>query len=406
VSPPNPSFPPPARFGWIHPRCFLGGIVFGLGVLALVGWKLSRTDYHPGFVRFHSMISPEGNYYPTLDEMCAIARAKCRPGQVLVIVGGNSILLGVWQRAEDVWTRRLQELLGDRYCVVNFAFRGGSPTDGGAVVAEALRREFPRQILIVNEAAVTNVESFGHGPYRYIFWQGYFGGRLMDAPKREARIREYLRDYPEQRLPILETRISTWFDAALHYHDFWNWVTVECFGTVPSYREQYFPYFLRPRRVYPDPEVDGTDPAYRDHHYPLSSLDAEMRIMRGLSVYYHREPSGRWVLSERSTSDLAMYSDEAFPEPLKKRTLVLICGSSPYYRRLLTDDERAMVRQTYADTVATWRRVGYPAMDYGWDFTAEDFGDRTHLTKLGGWKLAAQVAPEVSAMAKRLGYLK
>ena len=406
MSAPIASFPPPARFGWIRPRWFLCGFALGIGALALCGWKISRTDYHPHFVRFHSLISPEGNYYPSLNEMCAIARAKCRPDQVLVIVGGNSILLGVWQRAEDVWSRRLQDLLGDRYCVINFAFRGGCPTDGGAVVAEALRREFPRQILIVNEAPVTNVESFGHEPYRYIFWQGYFGGKLLDAPLREARIREYLRDYPEQRLPILETRISTWFDAVFHYHDLWNWVTFRYFGTVPSYREPYFPHFLRPRCEYADPEVDGTDPIYEDRHYPLSSLDAEMRIMRGLSVYYHQEPGGRWVLSRRSSSDLAMYCGEAFPAPLKKRTLVLISGSSPYYLRLLTDNERAMARQTFVDTVESWRRAGYPAMDYGWDYTAEDFGDRTHLTKLGGWKLATQVAPEISALANRLGYFR
>jgi hypothetical protein len=406
VNPPTPHFPPPARYGWIRPRWFLIGLAVGLGSLAWSGWKISRTDYHPGFTRFHSLISPEGNYYPTLDEMCAIVRAKCRPDQILVIVGGNSILLGVWQRGEDIWSKRLQELLGDRFCVINFAFRGGSPTDGGAVVAEALRREFPRQILIINEAPVTNVESFGHGPYRYIFWQAYFGGKLMDAAPREKQVREYLRDNPDQRLPVLETRISIWFDSALHYHDFWNWITFKYFGTVPSYREEYFPHFLRPRRVYPDPEVDGTDPVYLEHHYPVSALDAEMRIMRGLSAFYHREADGRWVLSERSTSDLAMYSNEAFPAPLKRRTLVLISGNSPYYRRLLTEGERAMVRQTFVDTVGIWRRVGYPAMDYGWDYNADDFGDRTHLTKLGGWKLAAQVAPEVSALAERLGYFR
>ena len=111
--------------------------------------------------------------------MSAIVRSKCRPDQVLVIVGGNSILFGVWQRDVDVWSKRLQELLGDRYCVINFALRGGTPTDGGAVVAEALRKEFPRQILIVNEAAVTGVEPFGREAYRYLVWQGYFGGKFL-----------------------------------------------------------------------------------------------------------------------------------------------------------------------------------------------------------------------------------
>jgi len=406
MSSPEASFPPPARYGWIRPRWFLGGLVFGLGALAWWGWRISRTDYHPGFVRFHQLISPEANYYPTLDEMSAIVRSKCRPDQVLVIVGGNSILFGVWQRDVDVWSKRLQELLGDRYCVINFALRGGTPTDGGAVVAEALRKEFPRQILIVNEAAVTGVEPFGREAYRYLVWQGYFGGKFLDSAPREARIRELVRFFPGQRLPFLEARISVWFDDILHYHDLWNWVTFEYFGTVPSNLQQYFPRFLRPRRKYPDPEIDGTDPQYEDRHYPPASLEAEMRVMRGLGAYYHREPDGGWVLSPVARADVANRCDEAFPAPLKQRTLILVSGSSPYYRRLLTRDEAAMVRQAYRDTVDIWRQTGYPAIDYGWDFNAADFGDRTHLTKFGGWKLAAQVAPEVGAIARKLGYLR
>lgn len=406
MSSPQPSFPPPARYGWIRPRWFFVGLILGLGSLALLGWRVSRTDYHPGFVRFHQVISPEASYYPSLDEMSAIVRARCRPDQVLVIVGGNSILLGVWQREADVWSRRLQDLLGDRYCVVNFAFRGGSPTDGGAVVAEALRREFPRQILIVNEAPVTGVESFGREPYRFLFWQAYFGGMLSDFPQREARIRELVKYFPGQRTLVAEARAGVWLDDAFHYHALWNWISYEHFGTVPWFLEPYFPLFLTPRRKFADPEVDGTDPKFSVLHYPLSSNDMERRVILGLGVYYHREADGRWLLSPIARADVANRCDEAFPTPLKPRTLVLISGSSPYYRAMLTAEEASMVHQAYSDTLDIWRTAGYPAMDYGWDFTAADFGDRTHLTKLGGWKLAARVAPEVKAIAERLGYLR
>src|SRR5271157_686214 len=144
--------PSPTPLPWMRAEWFLLGLLLGFGALSWLGWRAGRTDYHPGYARIHPAISPEMNYYPTLNEMTAIVRQRCRRDQVLVIVGGNSILEGVWQPVGDLWSARLQELLGDRYCVVNFAFRGGSPTDGGAVVAEALREEFPRQILIVNEA--------------------------------------------------------------------------------------------------------------------------------------------------------------------------------------------------------------------------------------------------------------
>jgi hypothetical protein len=380
--------------------------MLGLGSLALLGWRVSRTDYHTGYVRFHQYMSPESSYYPSLDEMSAIVRAKCRHDQVLVIVGGNSILFGVWQREVDVWSRRLQDLLGDRYCVINFAFRGGSPTDGGAVVAEAMRREYPRQILIANEAPVSGVESFGRESYRFLFWQAYFEGRLIDFPEREARIRELVRFFPGQRASFEEARAGVWLDEAFHYRALWNWISYQHFGTIPWFRAPYFPLYLTPRRKFADPEVDGTDPQFNELHYPLSSNDVERRVILGLGVYYIRAADGRWLLSPIARKDVANRCDEAFPTPLKARTLVLISGSSPYYRAMLTAEETSMVRQAYRDTVDIWRTSGYPAMEYGWDFTSADFGDRTHLTKLGGWKLAAQVAPEVRGIAEKLGYLR
>lgn len=406
MSDPVPSLSPTARYGWIRPRWFLAGLGLGLAGLSVFGWRIGRTDYHPGFVRFHSMLSPEGAYYPTLNEMKAIVRGKCSPGQILVIVGGNSILLGVWQPEAEVWSRRLQELLGDRYCVVNLAFRGAAPTDAAAVVAESLRKEFPRQVLIVNEAPITAVGAFGHDPYRYVFWQGYYTGQLLEAPARDRRIREEIAGDKVLRGDLREVRFSIYADVLLHYRDLWNWVTYRYFGTTASYRETHFPDYLRPRRIYPDPEIDATDPKNLELEYRPESLDAEMRIIRGIAPYYTRLPGGKWQLAAVTRVDLAQHFDEAFPQSLKARTLVLLSGTSPFYRDRLSADEAAMVNQSYQDTREIWQHAGYPTLVYGLDFQTADFGDRVHLSKFGGWKLAAQVAPEVQAIAGRLGYLK
>jgi hypothetical protein len=403
VNPGPPPLSPPVP--WLRPGWFLAGLGIGLAALGGAGWLASRTDYHPGFVRFHPMISPEDGYYPTLDEMCAIVRSRCRPDQILVIVGGNSILLGVWQPEAEVWTRRLQELLGDHYCVLNFAFRGGSPTDGGAVVAEALRAEFPRQILVANEAAITAVSSFGREPYRYLFWQAYFGGRLLDSVRRTTDVELAAADQAPFREQLEEVRLSVWFDRVLHYHDLWNWITFQWFGTLPSRREPAFPGYLRPRRLYRDTEVDGANPAYAKETYKPESFPVEMQILRGPAPYYQQDAAGRWELADATRRDLATHLASAFPDPLKARTLVLLSQSSPFYRRHLTPRETELLQLSFDDSVQIWREAGYPCWAYGADFVAADYGDRIHLTKLGGWKLAAQVAPEVATLSRSLGYL-
>ena len=144
----EPAPVPVPRF--FQPVTLLAGVVLGLIGLAWAGRAVTGRDWHRDFVRFHPLIAPESMYQPTIGEMRAIVRARCRPDQILVIVGGNSIFQGVGQPVENLWTRHLQELLGDRYAVVNLAFRGSSPTDAGALAAESLRDEYPRQIYLAN----------------------------------------------------------------------------------------------------------------------------------------------------------------------------------------------------------------------------------------------------------------
>jgi hypothetical protein len=396
---------PSARFQWIRPIWFLSGFTFGLVGLAWLGHRTALTDYHPGYVRLYPATSPEASYYPTLNEMAAIVRARCRPDQVLVIVGGNSILQGVWQPAAQIWSKHLQELLGDKYCVVNFAFRGAAPTDGGAVLAEALRNEYPRQIYIADEAPLTGVESYGHEPYLYLFWQAYFRGQLLAFPPRDERLRQY-RLVPEHRRMLVETAISVLFDRLFNYNDLWNRVCFEWACTVPSYLGQAIPELLTPRRKFPDAEPDATDPDMVAIRYPAKFMDTEMEIVRGPMVFYHPGADGHLVLAPVTREDLTQRFDEAFPQPLKARTLMLISRSSPFYVRQLDSAEKAVYDQAFADTVQLWRESGYSAIEYGRDYNDDDFGDRTHLSKLGGWKLAADVAPQVQSMAKKLAYLK
>jgi hypothetical protein len=334
--------------------------------------------------------------------MLAIVRARCHPGQTLVVIGGNSILEGVWQPVGDLWSEHLQELLGDRYCVINFAFRGGSPTDGGAVVAEVLRREYPRQIYIADEAPFNGVESFAHEPYRYIFWQAYFRGLLMDVPSRDRHIAEYQWNKEQRRL-FVESAISVWLDRALNYRDLWNRVCFEDFCTVPSYLGECFPALLPARRLFKDNEPDAYNPAFLAVKYPLSSFEAEMRIVRDSSgQFYKPTDRGGWQLSPAKHKELATIYAEAFPPALIPRTLILVSQNSPYYRRRLAPEELARDGQAYDDAVQLWRDAGYTAMDYGRDFADDDFGDRTHLSKTGGRKLAELVAPQVRAIENRL----
>src|SRR5205085_1796865 len=117
---------------------------------SVLGHWASLHNHFEHFQRFHRLISTEALYYPTASEVVAVARAAAESGRIPVIVGGSSIMFGSTQPESALWTRRLQEVLGDRYAVVNLAFPAGSIAEYGAVAAQALMQAGYRPIFVVD----------------------------------------------------------------------------------------------------------------------------------------------------------------------------------------------------------------------------------------------------------------
>ena len=394
---PTPSF--------FRPAAFLAGFGLALALCLLIGRRAGNADYHKDFVRFHPMIGPESYYYPTVREMCSIVRAHCRSDQVLVIVGGNSIFYGVGQPVDQVWTKRLQELLGDRYAVVNFAFRGSTPTDVGAVVAEVFRDEFPRQIYVANTGPLQPIDPIGSAPYRFMFWEAYYKGLLMRFPVRDERITDFLLQ-GEGKGTKTEIVARVWLDRLLHYRDFWNYVGYNWVFTVATPYTPRLPGLLFPKKTFVDNETDY-DALPFGQRFRSEINEPEMRIVRGFTeLAYRHDADGRWNLEAAVQNQFRGFLKMGMPDPLKRRTLIVLSGNSPFYVKQLSLDERRRDELGYADSLRLWREMGYNAVKYGSDFRAEDFGDRTHLTAAGGRKVAEIVAPEIRAIAEQLGYLK
>ena len=405
----------PASRPFFRPWTVLAGFGLGLGLMAWAGRTVIQRDLHPNAVRFHPMIAPDSQYEPTMGEMRAFVRARCRPDQILVIVGGNSILLGVGQPADRVWTKRLQEILGDRYAVVNLAFRGSSPTDGGAFVAESLRDEFPRQIYIANAAPTQAPTPGGSSVYRWVYWDAYYKGLLLDAPAREKKVADtiYTRiPYPDGHVVypfrgnIQELKLAAWLDSWCYFNDFWNDVAYEDFNTVWGNLMPGLADFMQPRKNWRDPDPDGTQ-IPMTVRFPATTLEGELANIRGNSQYaFNKDAAGKWEIYLPLWDDVFQKGiQDIFPPALKSRTLILLSGTATYYTRWLTEDERYRDKIAYEMAVQRWKAGGFDAMEYGRDFAIEDFYDRTHLTATGALKLSGMVAPKVREMAQQLGYL-
>ena len=395
----------PGARPFLRPWTLLAGFVLGLGLMTWAGRTVIQRDLHPNDVRFHPMIAPDSQYEPTMGEMRAFVRARCRPDQILVIVGGNSILLGVGQPADRVWTKRLQEILGDRYAVVNLAFRGSSPTDGGAFVAESLREEFPRQIYLANVAALQAADAIGIESYRFIFFDAYYKGLLLPWAPRDQQLKTYLAD-PAHQAARMERRLGAQADAVLHYRDFWNWWSATKFFTFATPFQPNPKLAYKPRGYFRDEENDYEGTPFEDRFTPATIANDQVIARAYSAAGYSPNTTGGWRLAPAARQQFLDYAKSAFPDQLKPRTLILISRNSPFYTQKLEPDLRARDDQAVQDTIAGYEHLGYAALDTGKGYTIEDYGDRTHLTSTGGAKLAAVTATKIQALATQLGYVK
>src|SRR5437899_5537979 len=95
--------------------CFLLGFALAFLSCVAAGYFSSARNLFENFTRFHQLIAPESNFYPTARQVRTLARAVLDRSKTNVIVGGSSVMYGVGQPADQIWTKELSKILGGDY---------------------------------------------------------------------------------------------------------------------------------------------------------------------------------------------------------------------------------------------------------------------------------------------------
>ncbi len=381
----------PARLNAVG---LLAGVIVGFSLAVLLGYQASTYSKPSRFVRFHQWINPQSVFFPPFRMLEHLALSRRQPGQTVVIVAGNSVFNGVSQPVQEIWTQRLQEILGpEKYVVVNLAFSGAYPTEAGALVAESLLRRGIPVLLVSNIATDVPGRPTG-GIYGYYYWEARAQSALLPHPSRDAEIRLWEGKQPEKKQREQgELRRAAALNNHLYFQELWHHVGLNLFFTVWNFLPQE--KFWRPRNDWPDPEVDPKPVALRyDGHFAK-----EMQNVRNASSTFGRQDEqGRWEIDPEFRATFADAVRARIPPAMRPHMLMVLCQNAPYYRKRLTPDEQARDEAVWRGFAALWREQGIASFVNGADFEDADYNDRTHLTASGGRKLAAQVAKEIERM--------
>jgi hypothetical protein len=372
----------------LAPRVFFLGIVLGLALCCLAGRKAPGVCGFHEFHRFHDAINPRRLYYPTALQVRALARRELPRDKIAVIVGGSSVMEGIGQGVEDLWTRVLQERLGDDYRVLNLAMPGGAPNELGQLAAEMLCRDHAR-LIYVCDCWLHNFADFPDGTrpaYRYFFQDARARDLLLPFPERDAALAALA---PERKAKdhfdelLLQTGANRW----LSFNDLWHVVGYEQCFTV--WHSLYASHPWQARKYKRDRPANVI--AYQ------KDVEDYKAYLREASLPIPAEGWNAFTLGVR----------QSIPEPLRPKTLAVVNRVSPEILRQLAEENPAFAAnydKKIQDVVARLRSCGLKAVPGCTTLASRDFMDVHHLSGSGGAKLADELAPVIRAMARQLGY--
>jgi len=382
---------------FISPIALCLGVAVGFLGCSVVGRLWSKENIYKNYVRLHPFLEQETSYYPTSSQLAAIARAQCPPtsSKTLVILGGNSVFNGSGQKTDELWSRVLQQELGDAYHVVNFSAPGAGVVDNGGVVYEMLSREYPRLLF------VTNTEPGYYPPaersgYSYLFWDAYFKGTLTDDADRAARLRR-----EPQTDGLREYKLGYRLNSAFYFNDLWTGVAYRHVSTVWTswLKERSF----RARGHLPDwYDERYTRKKWKQPNYEEMAPELLEALRRRKSVAperFQQADDGSWRQTDQTLRAEAEQITALLPKPLVSRALVVFTPVNPWLLERLTPDERGRAEASSENAVEFFGQAGWrvmPTLNKG--FEPADFVDTAHLKPPGGRRLAHLVAREILSM--------
>jgi len=383
----------------IQPKHFFAGLFLGVLTILTLGTWAKHLDPFGDRVRFFQAVSPERAVYPTIDNLMAYVRGKANPQKTLVLVSGSSICLGIGQPEDDLWSRRLQETLGEDFCVVNTSFRSSRYNLIGLPLIRMLRKEFPRSIFI------SDISPSDRGPtpiyidnpnvpYNYLSWQSLarevFQG---DSAALAEALTEFSNCKRDQRIYSQEQFLSGAWEFFTGASSFWNWIGYRvCFTANP------FSHPLKPVRLDRDDD--------RRENYLPSPERFQANWAREMDILHQQIQQGKFHQATPSNKNGAHLNlAESFrDEDLKRRAVFLVNTWSSYYVNQLNHSDQLFYKEMVRHQVLALKNLGFGAVAVGLDYPFSYYVDGQHFSWEASQIIAEAAAKEVQRVCRTQGF--
>jgi len=391
---------------FLSPAWFFSGVAIGLGFCICTGKWASHRPVYSNRVRFLRKVSPQGSVYPTVENLCRFVRRRAPRDKTLVLVGGSSVLLGVGQKEENLWTKTLQEKLGPDFAVVNISFSGSTFAPVGMPIAEILSKEYPRWYF-VNDLFLNGPQEWVPAPngpftYRHILWQSRLSNQLLKNPGRDLKFKDLLFDKNDSvRLRAQEDALRALFEISLKSSNLWNSIGDRYFFPVYSaLLPPDVPFWTPRRKLKDDNDDEPTGVSASERFAKTADLEVKGLRLRIHGVGEDGDGRGAEGMAEHQIN-LKTLDSAIIDSGMRRHSLFLIISACPYFIDLLKPEEKESYLRGILTDAAELNREGFNVIPVGLHYHPDDYIDSQHISNLGAPKIAEDVATELRAMNQR-----
>lgn len=399
---PEPGFP--GQF--MKPWPFFAGILIGFFTCCQIGLNCQKINPFIDFQRFHYFICQYSSFYPTINELMALAVDGARDDQIIVIVAGDSIFNGMGQSIDHLWTNTLKEKLGGRFHVVNLAIHGTTTFESGYCVAEALARKGRRVLCVTNTQPGWTGLLEGY-QLASVCFSAMNRGLLFPFDVRQYLIKKDIESFNLGRdldtfsfgnsSRLKELDLGTKIDAVVNAYDLWHLIGYRTVFTI--WDKKTHPNFLRPRKVFLDQPITEVENALSEENLKVRAEELRQREKNLIA-------EGSFAARDNAWNNFEDMIKQALPQGMRRYVLVVMTRSNPLVLGELSENERERDRATFVCASQKWMKYGYNALVFGDDLEPQDYCDTNHFSNEGGEKLAREVSIAIRVVATKVGYIE
>jgi hypothetical protein len=375
------------------------GIAVGMVFCSIAGRFAGKTGIDKNFLRIHTYLSADAFFYPTATQLIYQIKNFAPKDKQLILIGGNSTFQGYGQDSDELWSTKLQEKLGPKYNVVNFAAHGSTSGEIGNAVFLSIANEYPDSLFVFNsfhssEAPIDG----GRGPYQSFFWDAYYKGYFSHI---DQEFLDHVRSTRTAQLKddnLLEQHILSAIDAITYSKDLWTYFAYHHFFTV--WNDLTNGRTFSPRNIFADPPFNLPPFEARLKRWK-SDLSYLLGQFKPSLVAELNAPNSKISNGELNKSALETSFRTFQPMDLHQRTLVAIIYENSFLLDNLSKELLEIHQTRMNATQSAVLAQNYHSIYLGKIWPLEDYESFQHFTPSGGDKAASSVAEAILKMPRK-----